>query len=795
MTRSIVLGTLALCFLLVSPSSAQFELKDACRHVDGMYNLGRVQRILPDPASPHNAFYTVSQTVVCHAMDPFPSGDPDVILNTIIHYRPVFTSADVGTGIRDIAVSATGAAAVISDTWYATHYDWFLYQGRQDSDWENSLPLRKDAKVWFRESASSEFYEIPEVTHAELGRIQDVWLNAQGDVLVAVSSRKVGTWKRNGRSWTTINVTPLSDLGITFFPSLDELRGVWGLDYRCRVKHLSAGDAGGYKFAPVGVSIRGNPHGKQVFIDANREVTNWMNGGCPWLPYKKPMDFGFLIVADVGEWEWRNPVFVEEKWCREPKPYHGHSTPGAVWSVAVSHLDPDLVWAFCRWKQGTAFARNQGDGWENIPHGLSTGCLTCREYAFFISPQDGNTVYEVFDGRHVRGLRLVGGRLKYISYGPSWNLYAYAHPDRALFMDVDGTRVLFRWQAWRWGRGGERPYEPYKNLWAGKKGVPILDRVGWQRTLDACVSPRHNVLGALHQDRHGKKGGLYIFALWEFRDGQVGRLIQTLEREVKSGEVFCDVDALDGDMLLFGSERFTLNWDSKPLIMRVDLSTMEFTEMTDEEFQSLPLRAPSGSGFVQDVEWDGTRNSSDWKPSFLGYRHYLEIEHGVVYFLQDWSAYWWNPDHPGTTFMEGRVRIGEDGKMPGKFNLKCGGTKEKPCLLRYGYGMIPEIVEISIPEPVAIGEMDPIPQTTLSNYPNPFSRETSLTFGLAEAGEVALEIYSVAGRQVARIHLGYTSAGAYTVGWDAAPVSPGVYMVRLLVDGHQAGKTHRLVRI
>jgi M6 family metalloprotease-like protein len=63
------------------------------------------------------------------------------------------------------------------------------------------------------------------------------------------------------------------------------------------------------------------------------------------------------------------------------------------------------------------------------------------------------------------------------------------------------------------------------------------------------------------------------------------------------------------------------------------------------------------------------------------------------------------------------------------------------------------------------------------NYPNPFSRETTLSFFLPEPGSVAIDVYDVSGKRVARLDAGPYGRGAQTIRWAPAErgVAAGIY--------------------
>jgi hypothetical protein len=83
--------------------------------------------------------------------------------------------------------------------------------------------------------------------------------------------------------------------------------------------------------------------------------------------------------------------------------------------------------------------------------------------------------------------------------------------------------------------------------------------------------------------------------------------------------------------------------------------------------------------------------------------------------------------------------------------------------------------------------------------PNPFARNTSLTFTLSVEGDAELGVYSVDGRRVKTLASGRRAAGEYHFVWDgtdgvgrAAP--PGVYFVRLVTARGRFGRALVMLR-
>lgn len=71
----------------------------------------------------------------------------------------------------------------------------------------------------------------------------------------------------------------------------------------------------------------------------------------------------------------------------------------------------------------------------------------------------------------------------------------------------------------------------------------------------------------------------------------------------------------------------------------------------------------------------------------------------------------------------------------------------------------------------------------LPNYPNPFNPTTIITFELATAGDVQLEVFDMIGRRVATLLNTPSAAGKHEVRFDASELSSGVYVYRLSTGG------------
>jgi hypothetical protein len=79
----------------------------------------------------------------------------------------------------------------------------------------------------------------------------------------------------------------------------------------------------------------------------------------------------------------------------------------------------------------------------------------------------------------------------------------------------------------------------------------------------------------------------------------------------------------------------------------------------------------------------------------------------------------------------------------------------------------------------------PVAFALQQNFPNPFTRVTTIRFAVPKVASVRLSVYDVAGRQVAQLLDEVKSPGEYAVRWESSSVRSGTYFYRLESDGHQ----------
>ena len=111
-------------------------------------------------------------------------------------------------------------------------------------------------------------------------------------------------------------------------------------------------------------------------------------------------------------------------------------------------------------------------------------------------------------------------------------------------------------------------------------------------------------------------------------------------------------------------------------------------------------------------------------------------------------------------------------------------TNENANIGLFEYTYVPSSAEDELPKP----------EITLSNYPNPFNPETTISFSVTQNSDfVTLDIYNVKGQKVRTLDCSNCFAAAsnkltHSIVWDGKdknnkPVSSGVYMYQLKVDG------------
>jgi flagellar hook assembly protein FlgD len=75
------------------------------------------------------------------------------------------------------------------------------------------------------------------------------------------------------------------------------------------------------------------------------------------------------------------------------------------------------------------------------------------------------------------------------------------------------------------------------------------------------------------------------------------------------------------------------------------------------------------------------------------------------------------------------------------------------------------------------------------NFPNPANGTTTISYELAQAGNVTLEVYDVTGKKVMEVNAGQTAAGQHNFVLDANSLNAGLYNYSLVVNDTRVTKT------
>ncbi|MGB0525211.1 MAG: starch-binding protein [Flammeovirgaceae bacterium] len=74
---------------------------------------------------------------------------------------------------------------------------------------------------------------------------------------------------------------------------------------------------------------------------------------------------------------------------------------------------------------------------------------------------------------------------------------------------------------------------------------------------------------------------------------------------------------------------------------------------------------------------------------------------------------------------------------------------------------------------------EPLKALTVSNYPNPFNRSTTIAFELPSTGAVSLKVYNLMGKEVATLANGELTQGMHELTFNGERLTAGIYIFRL----------------
>lgn len=80
------------------------------------------------------------------------------------------------------------------------------------------------------------------------------------------------------------------------------------------------------------------------------------------------------------------------------------------------------------------------------------------------------------------------------------------------------------------------------------------------------------------------------------------------------------------------------------------------------------------------------------------------------------------------------------------------------------------------------------------NHPNPFNPTTQISFYLAQADHVKIEIFNINGRKVTTLTDRIYEAGGHTITWDASDYASGIYFYKLTTNHYTSSKKMVLLK-
>lgn len=81
-----------------------------------------------------------------------------------------------------------------------------------------------------------------------------------------------------------------------------------------------------------------------------------------------------------------------------------------------------------------------------------------------------------------------------------------------------------------------------------------------------------------------------------------------------------------------------------------------------------------------------------------------------------------------------------------------------------------------------------IKYSTLLNYPNPFSKTTTIVYSTEQNSTIELNVIDLLGKKIALLDSGNKTDGNHTIQWNAENVAPGIYLLQLKVNNEISTK-------
>jgi len=83
---------------------------------------------------------------------------------------------------------------------------------------------------------------------------------------------------------------------------------------------------------------------------------------------------------------------------------------------------------------------------------------------------------------------------------------------------------------------------------------------------------------------------------------------------------------------------------------------------------------------------------------------------------------------------------------------------------------------------------------SLSNYPNPFNPETTISYSIPKSSLVNITVYDLLGRKIAELINEKKEAGSYELNFNAENIISGLYIYKLTANENIVTKKMMLLR-
>ena len=80
------------------------------------------------------------------------------------------------------------------------------------------------------------------------------------------------------------------------------------------------------------------------------------------------------------------------------------------------------------------------------------------------------------------------------------------------------------------------------------------------------------------------------------------------------------------------------------------------------------------------------------------------------------------------------------------------------------------------------------------NYPNPFNPSTKIEYSIPHSAFISLKVYNLLGEEVTTLYEGIKNAGNYSVEFNGAGLSSGIYFYRLKAENYMDTKKFVLLK-